>query len=170
MSHRMHNFANMDIPQGECYNNRFQKRGKIDSIVNRLSRPVKRERSLSRSRTVPPFTPNASAPKAKINLRQSNDLKSESTAASVIHRELYTDNPALVEVTVKTHNAKPNSRSGSRSRSREPWSKLLKNQLSNEMLSSFHNFDPLRTVHFLAKELQSKLGDSSNYNCVHLKF
>lgn len=149
----------------EPYSGRIQKRGKTETAVSRLCQQ-KRERSISRNRPITPHNINLPIAKAKSsNARQSGDLKSDSGAPSIIHRELYTDNPALVEVTVKTHNANPrsqiNSRSNSRSRSREPWSKLLKQHPSNEHLSSFHNFDPLRTIHFLAKELQSKLGDSS---------
>ncbi|KAL3287921.1 hypothetical protein HHI36_002377 [Cryptolaemus montrouzieri] len=69
-----------------------------------------------------------------------------------LHKELYIENP-IVEMPAKT--PKPRSRSNAAG-DREPWGKLL--QLSNNDNSSkFSNFDPLRTLHFLAKELQYKL-------------
>ncbi|GJQ83714.1 hypothetical protein Trydic_g20593 [Trypoxylus dichotomus] len=163
----------MDTVNCDTFTTRSQKRGKIESIVSRLCQPKRdhRERSVPRNQASTAMHINLPASKAKCgNARQVNDLKSESTTPSVIHRELYTDNPALVEVTVKTHNANPrsqgNSRATSRSRSREPWSKLLKQRASSEQLPSFHTFDPLRTIHFLAKELHTKLVDSSSDRAV----
>lgn len=157
----------MDAMNCDPYTGRIQKRGKTDSVVGRFGQQkTDRDRSISRNRPVTMIRNNLPLAKHKSAYsRQITDLKSESAAPSVIHRELYTDNPALVEVTVKTHNAntrsQANSRSTSRSRSREPWSKLLKPQTSSDHLPSFHNFDPLRTIHFLARELQSKLTDTS---------
>ncbi|KRT80781.1 hypothetical protein AMK59_5646, partial [Oryctes borbonicus] len=167
MSQRMHTM-NMDTVHCDTYA-RSQKRGKIESLVGRLCQPKRdhRERSTPRNQASTGMHINLPPSKTKsANARQINDLKSDSTIPSVIHRELYTDNPALVEVTVKTHNANArsqcNSRSTSRSRSREPWSKLLKQRASSEQLPSFHTFDPLRTIHFLARELHAKLVDSSS--------
>lgn len=168
MSQRIHHM-NMDTIHCDTYAMRMQRRGKTEPLVNRLCQQKRdrRDRSVSRNRPSTAMHMIVPASKTKCtNARQNTDLKSESTTPSVIHRELYTDNPALVEVTVKTHNANTrsqvvNSRPTSRSRSREPWSKLLKQRTSGEHLPSFHSFDPLRTIHFLAKELQTKLVDTS---------
>ncbi|KAJ8979668.1 hypothetical protein NQ317_006380 [Molorchus minor] len=40
---------------------------------------------------------------------------------------------------------------------REPWGQLLKQHKSSEKVSVFSTFDPLRTLHFLAKELQHQI-------------
>ncbi|CAH1119906.1 unnamed protein product [Phaedon cochleariae] len=48
-------------------------------------------------------------------------------------------------------------RSRSTTVDREPWGQLLKQQRSGDKASVFGNFDPLRTLHFLAKELQFQL-------------
>ncbi|CAH1972604.1 unnamed protein product [Acanthoscelides obtectus] len=63
---------------------------------------------------------------------------------------------SIVEVTVKTTNP-PRQRSRSTTVEKEPWSQLLKQQRSGDKISLFGNFDPLRTLHFLAKELQYQL-------------
>nr|CAI5818916.1 unnamed protein product [Callosobruchus analis] len=63
---------------------------------------------------------------------------------------------SVVEVTVKTTNP-PRQRSRSTTVEREPWSQLLKQHRSGDKISLFGNFDPLRTLHFLAKELQYQL-------------
>ncbi|VEN57019.1 unnamed protein product [Callosobruchus maculatus] len=63
---------------------------------------------------------------------------------------------SVVEVTVKTTNP-PRQRSRSTTVEREPWSQLLKQRRSGDKISLFGNFDPLRTLHFLAKELQYQL-------------
>ncbi|XP_018574192.1 uncharacterized protein LOC108913180 [Anoplophora glabripennis] len=67
----------------------------------------------------------------------------------------FTDDSALVQVTVKTTN--PRQRSRSTVANGEPWGQLLKQQKSSDKVSVFSNFDPLRTLHFLAKELQFQL-------------
>ncbi|XP_044744120.1 myosin-1-like [Coccinella septempunctata] len=70
---------------------------------------------------------------------------------SNVHKEIYVENP-VVEITTKS---KPRSRSNAAG-DREPWGRLLQTA-NNENSSKFSTFDPLRTIHFLAKELQFKL-------------
>lgn len=67
----------------------------------------------------------------------------------------YSDDNALVKVTVKA--AQTRHRSRNRSIEHEPWGQILKYEKSNEKLSVFNNFDPLRTLHFLIKELELHL-------------
>lgn len=67
----------------------------------------------------------------------------------------YTDDGALVKVTVKTPNSR--KRSPSYTADRESWGQILKSQKGNDSLSIFSNFDPLRTLHFLIKELEYQL-------------
>nr|XP_022920301.1 uncharacterized protein LOC111428834 isoform X2 [Onthophagus taurus] len=147
------------------YTTRLQQRKKQD-VHGGKAQPMmaitRGERATSRPKSVIQQlqqSQQVSRPKTT-NVRRPNEaFKSEPTTSSVVHKELYTDNPALVEVTVKTHNIKQRSRSNSVNK-REPWSKLLKNEGSYENVSSFTNFDPIRTLHFIAKELHSKLLDS----------
>lgn len=42
----------------------------------------------------------------------------------------------------------------------ETWGGILRAQSSNENMSGFSKFDPLRTIHFLGKELKSQLKDA----------
>lgn len=87
-------------------------------------------------------------------------LQREKSAAlspntNLIRKETYQHNAATVEVTVKaqknpTNQGKPVLQS-------EPWGKVLKTQTPPNDSRPFNNFDPLRTVHFLSKELQLKL-------------
>lgn len=67
----------------------------------------------------------------------------------------YSDDAALVKVTVKATNHRQRSRS--RVIDQEPWGQILKLEKSNERLSIFNQFDPLRTLHFLIKELEFQL-------------
>lgn len=46
----------------------------------------------------------------------------------------------------------------------ETWGGILRAQSSNENMSGFSKFDPLRTIHFLGKELKSQLKDAVPYN------
>lgn len=74
---------------------------------------------------------------------------------NVVNADPYSpsDEPTMVEVTVKTSNA-PKQRSRSTVSDRQPWGQLL-NSHSGENESAFGSFDPLRTLHFLGRELQA---------------
>lgn len=62
----------------------------------------------------------------------------------------------LYEMTVRTQKNAPNP--GQRpATANEPWSRMLQTQSQSTDANSFNHFDPLRTVHFLSKELQFKL-------------
>ncbi|CAH1107234.1 unnamed protein product [Psylliodes chrysocephalus] len=65
----------------------------------------------------------------------------------------YADDSALVEGSVK-----PSNRQRSKSTAdRECWSQMLKEHKGGDKFSVFGSFDPLRTLHFLSKELQLQL-------------
>ncbi|KAJ8936211.1 hypothetical protein NQ318_014840 [Aromia moschata] len=93
--------------------------------------------------------------KVRPNIKQQNLPSPKSTQSPADNAVQYADDSALVEVTVKTTN--PRQRSRSTVADREPWGQLLKQHKSSEKVSVFSNFDPLRTLHFLAKELQHHL-------------
>lgn len=75
----------------------------------------------------------------------------------LVRKEVYNNSMATVEVTVRT--VAPKGLEGkSAEDTREPWSKLLANRKSEDNIpGTFGHFDPLRTLHFLSKELQMKL-------------
>ncbi|KAK9876164.1 hypothetical protein WA026_011280 [Henosepilachna vigintioctopunctata] len=80
------------------------------------------------------------------------------------HREASMENPGTNNLISKS--AKPRSRSNAAG-DREPWGKLLQNS-SEDNYSKFSSFDPLRTLHFLVKELQYKLqSDLPDDNNMH---
>ncbi|XP_056631857.1 centriolin-like [Diorhabda sublineata] len=94
--------------------------------------------------------------KNRPNVKQQNlpsPFKRRSPSQNAVQ---HSDDSALVELTVKAMN---NHRQRSRSTTldREPWGQLLKQHKSGDKISMFGNFDPLRTLHFLAKELQFQL-------------
>lgn len=68
----------------------------------------------------------------------------------------YHDDTVLTEIPMKTTNTRQRSRSTGVDRG-GTWGQLLKQQKSGDRMSVFGNFDPLRTLHFLAKELQHQL-------------
>lgn len=83
--------------------------------------------------------------------------KSEKTVPSgdeeLVLKEVLNNKMAQVEVTVRTVSAR--SRSNSLSDRREPWAKLLNQNIDNE---SRRNIDfALGTIHYLSRELQKKL-------------
>lgn len=93
--------------------------------------------------------------KVKPNIKQQNLRIPDPDQSQTSSDFQFTDDSALVQVTVKTTN--PRQRSRSTVANREPWGQLLKQQKSSDKVSVFNNFDPLRTLHFLAKELQFQL-------------
>lgn len=167
------NQTNIDTIQCESYAPKLRQRPPLTGTIGPQSKSVhikpNRERSASRSRCIPSVVSNLSSGRSNNN---NNRVRRENSVNNVIRKEVYTtaDSPALVEVTVKTHGQNGAQQQQGRNQTGksavvgnrgEPWSKILQN---NNMISgvpsegsSFSNFDPLRTVHFLAQELQSKL-------------
>lgn len=164
MSQRTHgcvNNVNLDAMHCEAYGSRLQKKGRTAPFPSTKGAPkYVHERSQSRSKLT---VQNALLSKTKPNtllMRQqplSNTPSPPGSPISVIRKDIYPNNTALVQVSVKTQKSKQQSRPNSLTRSHETWAKLLKNQSSRDNISTFTMFDPLRTVHFLAKELQVKL-------------
>ncbi|GLV43810.1 hypothetical protein CBL_11610 [Carabus blaptoides fortunei] len=77
----------------------------------------------------------------------------------LLHKEIFNNNMATVEVTVRTVGPQKGPQLKSLSaEKRESWGKLLAKQNSDEsVIGPFSTFDPLRTLHFLSQELQLKL-------------
>ncbi|KAG5877213.1 hypothetical protein JTB14_001261 [Gonioctena quinquepunctata] len=90
------------------------------------------------------------------NVKQQNFHSPKASESPTRNTVQLGDDAALVEVTFKT-TTNPRHRSRSTTVEREPWGQLLKQQKSGDKVSVFGNFDPLRTLHFLAKELQFQL-------------
>ncbi|KAF7268291.1 hypothetical protein GWI33_018559 [Rhynchophorus ferrugineus] len=86
------------------------------------------------------------------SVKQQNITSGNSTPTNVLQYSA-SDESAVVEVTLKTSNP-PKQRSKSTVSDREPWGQLLKKQKSKDSDSVFGTFDPLRSLHFLSKELQ----------------
>ena len=95
-------------------------------------------------------------------------LSAKPLKGGIIRKEIYPADDAMVEVTVKTHNARNMGRKSSVNCDlpvKDTWGKLLQTQTNSvEQIatSSFKNFDPLRTLHFLTKELQSQIQTSNS--------
>lgn len=104
-----------------------------------------------------PITPALQNQLSKVrpNVKQQNLPTPNAEQSQTSDDFQFADDSALVQVTVKTTN--PRQRSRSTVANREPWGQLLKQQKSSDKVSVFSNFDPLRTLHFLAKELQFQL-------------
>ncbi|RZB39809.1 intracellular protein transport protein USO1-like [Asbolus verrucosus] len=98
--------------------------------------------------------------KPKSNVRQQNPLpKPTPTIVTNNTQKEHGDGLSPLRESPKTykHRTRSTSRCRSLSRERESWGQMLRNNRSKEKTSSFSNFDPLRTVHFLSKELHIKL-------------
>lgn len=133
-----------------------------EAYMSRLFRKEKSSFSTSGIKT----TTNNMKPKSSVNKysktkpppgRSQNINSAKGCTACIpegninMHKEIYVEN-AGVEIPIKS---KPRSRSNAAG-DREPWGRLLQTT-NNENPSKFSSFDPLRTLHFLARELQFKL-------------
>lgn len=144
-------------PLHHC-NSHINKTGKrpqsASATVHKQNCPQKcsRDQTDNRGALVP--TISSSLKSKSGTIRQQNLANSP----NLIRKDLVADNSALVEVTVRTHTSRRSHNNDPKSNSnlQQPWGKLLKAKKSDNV-SSFNDFDPLRTLHFLAKELQSKL-------------
>ncbi|CAH1122878.1 unnamed protein product [Ceutorhynchus assimilis] len=81
--------------------------------------------------------------------KQQNVLPEANSSSNMLHFE-----EIPLEEQVKTT---PKQRSKSTVSDRQPWGQLLNKHTNSENESVFGKFDPLRTLHFLARELQTNL-------------
>ncbi|XP_060520565.1 uncharacterized protein LOC132698483 isoform X2 [Cylas formicarius] len=149
--------SNMNLPNltPELHATKHSKRGKPNLSVPSTATPSQhrhRERYVSGS--AKSEYSNNHLIRGNATAKQQN-IPSPGSPIDVIQYSASNDSP-LVEVTVK-HSNMPKQRSKSTVSGREPWAHLLKNQKTGGNQSVFSNFDPLRTLHFLAKELQIHL-------------
>lgn len=174
MSHRLTsnmNNPNVGLLNYDVYNARM-KRGKLPMTTNQPPQKIPpkniRETASSKSKLTM-HTSNQPMSRSKVNtnqpVRDRNILpQSQQSSNNMIRKDLYPNNGAMVEVTVKTQKNSANSQNKPmgqpvthRNGTGETWSKVLKNQPNSDDLRPFHSFDPLRTIHFLSKELQLRL-------------
>lgn len=123
--------------------NELKIRSNPESLV-----PRSRERNLKVS-CLSPYNKSKTSGKTTSILQSQKNMQSPKSSME------YSDDSALVKVTVKASN--PRHRSRSRIADQEPWGQILKHEKSNQKLSLFSSFDPLRTLHFLIKELEFQL-------------
>lgn len=88
----------------------------------------------------------STAPKSKVVVPQRGVNKPE-----VIRKQINADEGALVEVRVRRPKPKVEASESGK------WEELLKPNSRGAAISSFQNFDPLRTLHFLIQELHTRL-------------
>lgn len=151
------NSVNFETITCEKYINRFLQREKAGMPLKpNTPTPTVQQKYRDKAVKQPPVvTSQNQLSKIRPNVKQQNlpspDLESQTGS----DYQFADDDSALVQVTVKTTN--PRQRSRSTVANREPWGQLLRQQKSTDKVSIFSNFDPLRTLHFLAKELQFQL-------------
>lgn len=126
----------------------------INRFLNREKQTATALSSLTRGREK--TIPHNQITKSKPNVKQQNLQSPVKRRNPSQNAEQRSEDTALVELTLKAMN---NHRQRSRSTTldREPWGQLLKQHKSGDKISMFGNFDPLRTLHFLSKELQFQL-------------
>lgn len=124
---------------------------------NEKSRPVTRDRPLSRTSNNP--LSRMSNPKSSVvPYVKTEDKTIRLSEDELLHKEVLNNKMAQVEVTVRTVAARNRSRSNSVcTDKREPWGKLLQHRKSNDTVPSYSYDYGLGTIHFLSKELQQKL-------------
>lgn len=152
------NNVNLETIACEKFMSRLLQREKINMPPTKLSSGFStsqksKEKVIKHSTVTPPIQNQLS--KVKPNVKQQNLPTPNPDQSQTSSDFQFADDSALVQVTVKTTN--PRQRSRSTVANREPWGQLLKQQKSTDKVSVFNNFDPLRTLHFLAKELQFQL-------------
>lgn len=154
------NSTNLDTINCESYLSKLVKKDKPSTttkLLNTQKCPRDRSSSNIKNGSSALVLPSASNLKSRQTIPRQTNTRLSNNPTNVVRKELISDNSALVEVTVRTHTSRrPHGSAGSRF-SNEPWGKLLKPTKSCEQYSNYDGFDPLRTLHFLMKELQSKL-------------
>ncbi|KAH1003775.1 uncharacterized protein LOC125505469 [Dendroctonus ponderosae] len=138
--------------------------------MKRSHRPeVTRKEPGSKGRTQKPPTPDSSTHRSRERccaepqhsnqhvLRNSNAKKPLNISPDMA----ISANAARYEGQVKA-NGSPKQRSRSTVSDRQPWGQLLSKHTGEENETVFGKFDPLRTLHFLAGELQTKVPDETN--------
>ncbi|XP_044269179.1 centrosomal protein of 120 kDa-like [Tribolium madens] len=93
--------------------------------------------------------------KPKVTIRNQSPLQ-KATAQAVLNVQ-NSDNQSKDFSKVSKHRARSVSAVRLGNREREAWGQILQCNKSKEKVSLFSNFDPLRTLHFLSKELFTKL-------------
>lgn len=173
MSHRLpinNNNTNVGLNNYDHFNTKI-KRGKTQTSLNPSQRmPLKNVRETVSSKSkLTMQTVNQPIPRNRINsnqmIRERNMLPPPPPPHHLVNnRNLYNgnNNGAMVEVTVKaqknvanTQNRPVSHTSGNNNGTGETWARILK--ANTDEVRPFNNFDPLRTIHFLSKELQLKL-------------
>lgn len=152
---------------GDTCCNKFKKDNKQVSNFNKQTDAKFARRgsttSLKQAKTAVNLPTNQNVKLRPNSGRQSHNQLKAST--NQVHKEIIADNNATVEVTVRTHSrGRPPTGDG---RKESSWGALLGIKPKAET-TSFDNFDPLRTLHFLGKELHSKLkvNSAGKPNCV----
>uniref|UniRef100_A0A6P7GEN7 Uncharacterized protein LOC114337215 n=1 Tax=Diabrotica virgifera virgifera TaxID=50390 RepID=A0A6P7GEN7_DIAVI len=144
MTHPFSNISN-DVPICEKFLTRFLSKENPRTRTPAALSVRSRERS---SRTVSSSNQNELM-KCRPNVKQQNfPLPGK-------HRNPFQINQCLDHPIQDKMNTRPRSRSSAVDTG--TWDQALKNQKSGDKISIFGNFDPLRTLHFLAKELQFQL-------------
>ncbi|KAJ3662990.1 hypothetical protein Zmor_007303 [Zophobas morio] len=155
MSHRVKPHTNVEIASCEKYLSKMLKHDSaLASKKNPASRPYQDKISQIMRHPIN-MQPQRIKPKPSAKT-QSPIQKVAVSLMSTMPREIG-DGSRIKEM--KSTKRKPRSRSRSRSSSkvREAWGHILLSKKSGEKMSTFSNFDPLRTLHFLSKELSTKL-------------
>jgi DNA repair exonuclease SbcCD ATPase subunit len=158
MSHRMRTISTNEGNTCEKYLNKMLRHENMYATKKspvprpyqeRLTNLVKQSAAVPAQRTKP-----------KVVIRQQSPV--QKPAAQVVPnlpKEKGDNVGRAKEDDVKIVKRRHRSVSGCRSDSaeREAWGQLLMSNKSKDKVSSFSSFDPLRTLHFLSKELHSKL-------------
>lgn len=155
MPNNMNNNTNVGTINYDVYNPRLRK-AKITVPPSRPA-PVRNLKDTTSSKSKLTMHNNPVNPMVR-NRGNINQLKpcTPLSPSNTVRKDVYPNNAPLVEVMVKT-TKNPQAVQNKLNNQNEPWAKLLKPQPNIEDGRSFNNFDPLRTVHFLSKELQLKL-------------
>ncbi|KAK4872565.1 hypothetical protein RN001_014594 [Aquatica leii] len=115
-------------------------------------------RLASREKVSKPKRPITNSKPSRLELLPSVNAKSKPSQPqmvkqkNIVLKESVSNKAPCIEVTVRTKGS---------ARNREPWNEMLKMPKSVTS-TSFNQFDPLRTIHFISKELQTKLNSTSS--------
>lgn len=155
--HRCISNTNMETIKCDAYVPTLLKPSKYTALSKQRMSPTCQRRAVSVPRTPSIMSVEKQIRPCSYQAKDSLMKPNKGTPRSVIHKEIIANEAALVEVTVRTHKKKQNSKANRASNSKDRWENILKPYESMQTSSSFENFDPLRTLHFLIQELSTKL-------------
>lgn len=153
MSHKQRTINNSENLTCEKYVNRMLRQ---DQMFSAKKIPVSRMPQEKISHIVKQPSVLSQRVKPKGVFRNQSPVQ-KATAQAVLNLQNAASAAARECSKAQKNRERPRSTSSVENKDREAWGQILQSNKSREKVSCFSSFDPLRTLHFLSKELFTKL-------------